>query len=60
MLEVIVQLPTGTTQLKETVVSNLGVLGHMSATRDIHASWNEAKRNAAKEYPEIKHNNKNL
>ena len=52
MLEILVQLPTGTTQLKETVVANLGMLGHMSATRDINAAWNEAKRKAAKEYPE--------
>jgi hypothetical protein len=52
MLEILVQLPTGTTQLKETVVVNLGMLGHMSATRDINAAWNEAKRKAAKEYPE--------
>ena len=52
MLEILVQLPTGTTHLKETVVANLGVLGHMSATRDINAAWNEAKKKAAKEYPE--------
>ena len=52
MLEILVQLPTGTTQLKETVVANLGMLGHLSATRDINAAWNEAKRKAAKEYPE--------
>ena len=52
MLEILVQLPTGTTHLKETVVANLGLLGNMSATRDINAAWNEAKKNAAKEYPE--------
>ena len=52
MLEILVQLPTGTTHLKETVVANLGLLGNMSATRDINAAWNEAKRKAAKEYPE--------
>jgi hypothetical protein len=52
MLEILVQLPTGTTQLKETVVANLGILGQMSATRDITAAWNEAKKKAAKEYPE--------
>jgi hypothetical protein len=45
-------LPTGTTHLKETVVANLGLLGNMSATRDINAAWNEAKKKAAKEYPE--------
>ena len=52
MLEILVQLPTRTTHLKETVVANLGLLGNMSATRDINAAWNEAKKKAAKEYPE--------
>ncbi len=52
MLEILVQLPTGTTHLKETVVANLGLLGNMSATRDINAAWNTAKKKAAKEYPE--------
>ena len=52
MLEILVQLPTGTAHLKETVVANLGILGQMSATRDINAAWNETKRKAAKEYPE--------
>jgi len=52
MLEILVQLPTGTTHLKETVVANLGLLGNMSATRDMNAAWNEAKKKAAKEYPE--------
>jgi len=52
MLEILVQLPTGTTQLKETVVANMGILGQMSAIRDITAAWNEAKKKAAKEYPE--------
>jgi len=52
MLEILVQLPTGTTRLKETVVANLGMLGQMSATRDITAAWNDAKKKAAKEYPE--------
>ena len=52
MLEILVQLPTGTTHLKETVVANLGLLGHMSSTRDINAAWNETKKKAAKEYPE--------
>ncbi|OEU49213.1 MAG: hypothetical protein BA861_04900 [Desulfobacterales bacterium S3730MH5] len=52
MVEILVQLPTGTTHLKETVVANLGLLGHMSAARDIDDAWNEAKKKAAKEYPE--------
>ncbi len=52
MLEILIQLPTGTIHLKETVVTNLGILGNMSATRDINAAWNEAKKKAAKEYPD--------
>ena len=52
MLEILIQLPTGTIHLKETVVTNLGILGNMSATRDINAAWNEAKKKVAKEYPD--------
>ena len=52
MLEILAQLPQGTANLKETVVDHLGLLGHMSATRDINAAWNETKRKAAREYPD--------
>lgn len=52
MLEILIQLPTGTTHLKETVVANLGILGKMSPTRDINVAWNEAKKKGAKEYSE--------
>jgi hypothetical protein len=52
MLEILIQLPTGTTHLKENVLANLGILGKMSPTRDINAAYNEAKKKAAKEYPE--------
>lgn len=52
MFEILVQLPTGTTHLKEVVVANLGMDGYMSATRDINAAWNEVKNKAAKKYPE--------
>ena len=51
MLEILQQLPEGTPNLKDTVVDNLGLLGHMSATRDINAAWTEAKKRAAKEDP---------
>ncbi len=50
MLEILVQLPTGTTDLKETIVHHLGLLGQMSSTRDINAAWNDAKKKAAREY----------
>ena len=52
MLDVLVQLPEGTTSLKETIVAHLGLLGQMAATRDLNAAWNETKRTAAREYPE--------
>ncbi len=52
MLEILIQLPMGTTNLKETIVDNMGLLGHMSATRDINEAWNQTRKNAAREYPE--------
>ncbi len=52
MLEILIQLPEGTTNLKETIVGHLGLIGQMSSTRDISAAWNDAKKRAAKEYPE--------
>ena len=52
MIEILVQLPDGTTNLKETIVHHLGLLEQMSATRDVNAAWNETKRKAAREYPD--------
>jgi len=52
MLEILTQLPEGTTYLKDVVVANMGLLGQMSATRDINEAWNQAKKKAAKLYPE--------
>ena len=52
IMDILVQLPPGTKELKETVVAHLGLLGQMSATRDINAAWNDAKKKAAKEYPD--------
>ena len=52
MLEILIQLPEGATNLKETIVAHLGLLGQMSSTRDINAAWNDAKKRAAREYPE--------
>ena len=52
MLEILVQLPSGTADLKDTVVAHLGLLGQMSATRDINAAWNDAEKKAAREYPD--------
>jgi hypothetical protein len=52
MLEILIQLPMGTTNLKETIVDHMGLLGQMSATRDINEAWNQTKKKAAREYPE--------
>ena len=52
MLEILIQLPMGTTNLKETIVAHMGLLGQMSASRDINEAWNQTKKKAAKEYPE--------
>ena len=52
MLEILLQLPVGTRNLKETIIGHLGLLGQMSATRDLNAAWNETKRKAAREYPD--------
>lgn len=52
MLEILIQLPVGTKDIKERIVGHLGLLGQMSATRDINAAWNDTKKKAAREYPE--------
>ncbi len=52
MVEVLDQLPIGTKQLKETVVANMGMMGQMVPTREINAAWNEAKKKAAKQFPD--------
>jgi len=52
MLEILIQLPVGTKDIKETIVGHLGLLGQMSATRDINAAWNDTKKKAAREYSE--------
>ena len=52
MLEILLQLPEGTSSLKETIIGNMGLIGYMSATRDVNEAWNQAKKKAAKLYPE--------
>ena len=52
MLDILLQLPDGTTNLKDTITANMGIMGYMSATRDINAAWNQTKTKAAKLYPE--------
>ncbi len=50
MLEILLQLPEGTKNLKETITRHMGLLGQMSATRDLNAAWNQTKKDAAKRY----------
>jgi hypothetical protein len=52
MLDILVQLPSGTKNLKENITLRLGFVGQMSANRDINAAWDETKNRAAKLYPD--------
>lgn len=52
MLEILVQLPTGSTNLKEVVVRHIGLLGQMAPRRDIDDAWDQTKNNAANLHPE--------
>jgi hypothetical protein len=52
MLDVLLQLPVGSMNLKETVVRHLGLLGQMTPVREINQAWNQTKKKAAREYPE--------
>jgi hypothetical protein len=51
MFEILLQLPVGTKNLKEIIVSHMGLMGYMAASRDINDAWNKAKRKAARYYP---------
>ncbi len=52
MLEILVQLPTGSTNLKEVVVRHMGLLGQMASSRDIDDAWDQAKKKAVNLHPE--------
>jgi len=52
MLDILLQFPPGTKNLKENIKFRLGLVGQMSSTRDINAAWDETKNRAAKLYPE--------
>ena len=52
MLEILLQLPNDTKNLKEIIVQHLGMLGQMASTRDIDQAWNQTKKQAAKLHPE--------
>ena len=52
MLSILLQLPMGLTNLKDTIVSYLGLIGQMSSTREIDQAWTQVKKKAAKLHPE--------
>lgn len=52
MLAILLQLPTGTTDLKETIIHNLGMLGEMASTRELELAWSQTKKKAAKLHPD--------
>ena len=52
MLDILLQFPSGTKNLKENITLRLGLVGQMSATQDINAAWDETKTKAAKLYPD--------
>jgi len=52
MVEILLQLPEGTPNLKDTVIYNLGQYGQMTPIRELNEIWNQAKRKVAKSNPE--------
>jgi hypothetical protein len=52
MIEILLQLPEGTSNLKETVIYHLGQYGQMTPVRELNDVWNQAKRKVAKSNPE--------
>lgn len=52
MLDILLQLPMGSTNLKDTIIRHLGLIGQMAPTRDIDQAWNQTKKTAAKLHPD--------
>ena len=52
MVEILLQLPEGTSNLKETVIYHLGQHGQMTPIRELNDVWSQAKRKVAKSNPE--------
>ncbi len=52
MIEILLQLPEGTSNLKETVIYHLGQYGQMTPIRELNDVWSHAKRKVAKSNPE--------
>ena len=52
MVEILLHLPEGTSNLKETVIYHLGQYGQMTPIRELNDVWSQAKRKVAKSNPE--------
>jgi len=52
MLEILLEFPAGTKNLKDNITLRLGSIAQMSATRDINEAWDATKTKAAKLYPD--------
>ncbi len=52
MLDVLLQLPSGTQNIKDAITQNMGFFGQMSGVREINAAWSEVKKIAARDYPD--------
>ena len=52
MVEILLQLPEGTSSLKEIVIYHLGQYGQMTPIRELNDVWRQAKRKVAKSNPE--------
>lgn len=52
MIETLLQLPEGTSKLKEAVISHLGVSGQMISIKELNNIWNQAKKSVAKSNPD--------
>lgn len=52
MIETLLQLPEGTSKLKEAVISHLGVSGQMISIKELNNIWNQVKKSVAKSNPD--------
>jgi hypothetical protein len=52
MIEILLQIPEGTSNLKDIVIYNLGQIGQMTPVRDLNDAWNQAKKKVAKTHPD--------
>ncbi len=52
MVEKLLNLPKGTSDIKGSAIANLGIIGDACTTRYLTEAWNKAKKIAARDYPD--------